>query len=181
MFEPIKFIPKVVIGDLITTNEIGKRLCDYLTDKKIIGLIGAKVYMNKDQIKVTLAMSTRSNMLQVNPITKISPNIKVPNPYTLSPELIDILKPFINEEPTVTLFNSKRDTRVIINLIPIKVFDVVIEKPEDGYMYKITKAIPQKGNGLLELTKVKKQSNNHNKNNRNNKQYYGNRNNNRRY
>lgn len=187
MFEPIKVIPKVVVGELISTTEISKRLCQYLDSKNISGMIGAKVQLEKNNIKVTLAMSTRSKMLMVNPITKLADTIKVKDPYTLTPELKEILAPLTTNNPTVVLFESKRDARdarVIIHLVPSKVFDTVIEQPEEGYTYNITKAIPQKGNGLLEFTKVRKGSNakkhkpnnNHNNNN-NRKQYYGNRNN----
>lgn len=169
MFNELEIKPRIIIGETISTMELGKKVSEYLLDKGIQGFIGAKVHLSKQEIKVTIAMNPNSKMIEVNPIAKLNTKIKVKEPYTITNELKNILYPIINNDPTVDIFAGRKsydNDKIIIHLVPAKVLNVILAKPKEGYEYKITKVIPQKaGAGFIEFSQIKI-GNNKKKNNK---------------
>lgn len=174
MYNSLNLVSTQSIFEPISANELGRNLKEYLLDRGVTGYLKAKFVITKDTMKVMIAVESKSSLIEINPVAKLNSSIKVKDPFTLSDEFRKILEPFLDagEDPTMSSYNDDRDrgiTKVVINLVPKKVMEVILPKAPEGSSYGINKIILQKGNPLLifhlRKNRTKKPHNNNKHNN----------------
>lgn len=176
MYNKVNLETNRTIYDPISAMELSRNLKDYLIDKGVDN-VNTKFQIENKGIKVMVAIDSKSPLLEINPVAKLSP-VKVRDPYTMTDKLKGILSPFLdpNQEPTITTYTpDDRNIRVIIHLIPKKVLDVILPGAPSNCTLSISRVIPQKSNPLIffELKKNRKKDfKNKENNNNNNKSYY---------
>lgn len=161
--EKIKPLPMLF---KVTTGELKNFLFKYFKEKAPQGFEGSQFKITKKNggimLSAEVCFSVNCPLIEVEKSAKLT-TLEIENPFKMSKELKDILKPFVKqnqkiESHVVSYGKGNRSKKFVIELDPVKTLWFILDTPPEGYSYAVAGAIGQKSNSYLQLALVNKKA-----------------------
>lgn len=156
----------------VSARDLARNLKEWIVDKGIDN-VNTKFQVDNRGMKVLIAIDSRSQFIEKNPVAKMG--LAVKDPFKITDKLRELIAPMLNEgvDPTISVFKpNENEIRVVVHLIPQKVLDVLLPKATGDRIISINRIVGQKGDPLIyfeakEVNNKKNKNRNNNNGNRN--------------